>query len=43
MIAYKDISAETFERIKSENNGFRTEVDREALESELTIVGIFAL
>jgi len=43
MIAYGDISVEEYERLKAANNGFKSEVDREVLERDLTIVGIFAL
>ena len=43
MIAYNDISVEEYEKLKAANNGFKSEVDREVLEQDLTIVGIFAL
>lgn len=41
--AYKDLSIDDFERLKSSYNNFLTEADREALENQLTFIGIFAL
>lgn len=43
MIAYTDYTIEEYERLKVANNDFQTEKDREALETNLTVVGIFAL
>jgi len=34
---------EEYERLKEQNNGFTSEQDREALETDLTLVGIYAL
>jgi magnesium-transporting ATPase (P-type) len=41
--AYKDISVDDFERLKSSYNNFTTEADREVLENQLTFIGVFAL
>lgn len=41
--AYKDIPADDFENMKADNKNFQTEADREALENQLTFVGVFAL
>ena len=41
--AYKDINAVEFESLKSENEHFSTESDRECLEKDMTFVGVFAL
>jgi len=41
--AYKDISIDDFERLKSSYNNFTTEADREVLENQLTFIGVFAL
>lgn len=43
LIAYTDLSYETYEQLKANNNDFHREADREVLESSLTVVGIFAL
>jgi Ca2+ transporting ATPase len=43
LIAYADISYAEYEKLKAANNDFSTERDREVLESDLTVVGIFAL
>jgi magnesium-transporting ATPase (P-type) len=41
--AYKDLSTDEFNRLKSECNNFQEAQDREGLESALTFVGVFAL
>ena len=43
LIAHTEYSKEQYEQIKAENNNFQTERDREVLEKELTIIGVFAL
>lgn len=43
LITYRDLSEEEFEQIKSENNNFDKESDREVLETNLTAIGIFGL
>ena len=43
MIAYADLKLEDYEKLKLANNNFKSEQDREVLETDLTIVGIFAL
>lgn len=43
MIAYTDIKMEEYEKIRLANNNFKSEQDREVLEENLTIVGIYAL
>ena len=43
LIASTSISAEEFENLKNGNNGFKHEEDREVLESEMTLIGIYAL
>jgi len=41
--AYKDITVEDFESLKSQYNDFVTEEDRNVLEKDLTFIGLFAL
>jgi len=43
LIAYADYTEEEYQRLKSQNNGFEKEADREALERNLTLIGIYAL
>ena len=43
LVAYREYSMDEYERLKDENNGFSSESDREALENDLTLVGIYAL
>lgn len=43
MIAFADLKMEDYERLKLDNNNFKSENDREVLEKNLTIVGIYAL
>lgn len=43
MIAYTDLPLAQYEQIKAANNNFKSENDREVLETDLTIVGIYAL
>lgn len=42
-MTYSDMSLDEFNRIKSENNDFESEADREVLEQNLTAYGIFGL
>ena len=42
-IAFKDLTIEEFENLKSQYNNFTTEADREVLERNLTFIAIFAL
>lgn len=43
MIASRDLTIDGFENLKQTHNGFKSEHDREVLEKEMTVVGIFAL
>ena len=43
MISYRDYSYDEYLKIKAENNNFATEKDREALEKNMTVIGIYAL
>lgn len=43
LIAHTSYTVEEYERIKAANNNFHSEKDREVLEKDLTVVGIFAL
>jgi P-type Ca2+ transporter type 2B len=43
MISYADITNKEYETLKAANNNFKTEQDREILENNLTIIGIYAL
>lgn len=43
LVAYKSMSVSEYETLKSENNDFKSESDREVLEQDLTIIAIFAL
>jgi len=43
MIAYGDISTKDYETLKAANNNFKSETDREILENNLTVIGIYAL
>ena len=43
MIAYADISNSDYETLKASNNNFKSENDREVLEKNLTVIGIYAL
>ena len=43
LIAYADYTEEEYQRLKSQNNNFEKEADREALEKNLTLIGIYAL
>jgi hypothetical protein len=43
MIASADVSMNDYERLRQDNNNFKTEQDREVLERNLSIVGIYAL
>jgi Ca2+-transporting ATPase len=43
LVAYTDISVHEFENMKSSNNGFAHERDREVLEAGMIMIGIFAL
>ena len=43
LVAYREYSMSDYEKLKEQNNGFTSESDREALETDLTLVGIYAL
>lgn len=43
LIAYREYSIEEYQQLEAENNGFTTESDREVLEKDLTLIGIYAL
>ena len=43
LVAYNDYDEATWEQLKAENNDFKEVEDREKLESDLTLVGIFGL
>lgn len=43
LVTYRDMSMAEFNQIKSQNNDFEKEADREILEQDLTAVGIFGL
>ena len=43
LVTYKDMSMEEFEKIKTKNNNFEKEADREILETNLIAVGLFGL
>lgn len=43
LIAYADYTEEELKRIQQANNNFEKEADREALEKNLTLIGIYAL
>lgn len=43
LIAYADYTEEELKRLQQANNNFEKEADREALEKNLTLIGIYAL
>jgi Ca2+ transporting ATPase len=43
LIAHADYTVDEYNRLKNANNGFSTEADREALEQNLVLIGIYAL
>lgn len=43
MICYTDYSIQEYELMKSSNNNFAKEDDRETMENEMTLVCIYAL
>lgn len=43
LVSFTDISKAEYEKMKAANNDFKHEEDREALESGLKVIGIFAL
>ena len=43
LIAYADYTEEEYLKLKAMNNNFEKEADREALEKNLTVIGIYAL
>ncbi|CDW88443.1 calcium-translocating p-type pmca-type family protein [Stylonychia lemnae] len=43
LIAYADLTNEQYDNLCEQNNNFASEVDREVLESSLTVIGIYAL
>lgn len=42
-MSYRDMSMEQYLKLKSENNDFQNEKDREVLEKELIIAGVFGI
>ena len=42
-VAYTDMSLDQFEQIKAENNDFASEADFDAIERDLTVIGIIGL
>jgi len=43
LIAYADYTYDEYLRLKDANNNFQSESDREALEQNLTLIGVYAL
>jgi len=43
MICYRDMSMDEFEALKSDNNNFENESDRDVLEQELIAIAIFGI
>lgn len=43
MFAYKDVEEKQFQDMKQDYNNFLTDQDKDALESDLCFVGLFAL
>lgn len=43
LIAYADYTNDEYLRLKDAHNNFASEADRESLEKNLTLIGIFAL
>ena len=43
LIAYADYTEEEYMILKGQHNNFEKESDREALEQNLTLIGIYAL
>ena len=43
LMSYRDMSLEEYQNLKSENNDFANEKDREVLEKELVIAGVFGI
>jgi magnesium-transporting ATPase (P-type) len=43
LIAYREYTFEEYQRLEVANNGFASEADREVLEKDLTLIGIYAL
>lgn len=43
LIAYADYTEDELQRLQQANNNFEKEADREALERNLTLIGIYAL
>ncbi len=43
LIAYSDMTVEQYEQLKSANNNFTKESDRQVLEANMTMIAIFAL
>ena len=43
LVAYTDLTTQEYDNLYEQNNEFKTEKDREVLESSLTVAGIFAL
>lgn len=43
LYAYRDMSVDEFEDLKTAKNGFQLETDRECLETDLTFLAVFGL
>jgi len=43
LITYKDMSMDEYNQLKSDNNDFAKEVDRQSLETNLVAIGLFGL
>jgi magnesium-transporting ATPase (P-type) len=43
LIAYRDYTMGEYNNLKAMNNDFTTEANREVLEQDLTLIGIYAL
>jgi len=43
LVTYRDMTMETYEELKADNNNFEKEEDRDCLEYDLCCVGIFGL
>lgn len=43
LVTYKDMTLDEYNNLKSSNNNFENEDDREVLESDFVIAGFFAL
>jgi magnesium-transporting ATPase (P-type) len=43
LVAYREYSIDEYKILEAANNKFSSESDREVLEKDLTMIGIFAL